>query len=233
MMNSRRSFMWKLGAGASAAITAAVGSAKPAASGTDDPVLRAAMLEDEKALRSLHQRFELAMDNGQFQAAVDLFAADAEVVFNRTTFAGRDQGINRLFLIGFRAGRTGKRMEAAPGLGSGADCPCDAVQVAADRRTATAIFPFSIQVGMPVGSENSLAAMARLHGEGVRTWWEGGNYHVSYAKDAASDIWQISRLEYRTLARADYRAGRSYASPMPASPMGHRDLAALIEQALV
>jgi hypothetical protein len=56
--------------------------------------------------------------------------------------------------------------------------------------------------------------MARLHGEGVRTWWEGGVYRVSYRKDAADGPWKISRLEYDTLSRADYRTGRSYARPI-------------------
>lgn len=229
MMNSRRSFMWKLGAGASATLAAAMAPAKRAAISTDDPALRAALLEDEKALRSLHQAFELAMDASRPEAALGLFAANAEVLFNGTAFAGRDQGISRLFLLGFRAGRIGKRMEAAPGFELGAEHQHDLVQVATDRRTATAVFPFSIQVGMPIESENSLAGMARLQGEGVRTWWEGGAYHASYVKDAASGRWLISRLEYGTLARADYRPGRSYASAMPASPLGRRELAALTE----
>ena len=45
--------------------------------------------------------------------------------------------------------------------------------------------------------------MARLHGEGVRTW-EGGVYRIKYRKDAAGH-WKIRRMEYDTLSRADYR----------------------------
>jgi len=56
--------------------------------------------------------------------------------------------------------------------------------------------------------------MARLHGEGVRTWWEGGVYRVRYRKDVAKGRWEIRRLEYDTLSRADYRSGRSYAQPI-------------------
>ena len=87
------------------------------------------------------------------------------------------------------------------------------VEVAPDRLSARAVFPFSIQVGKPIETETSLASMARLHGEGVRTWWEGGVYAVDYVK-GTDGRWKLSRLEYRTLSRADYRAGRSYAKPL-------------------
>jgi hypothetical protein len=106
------------------------------------------------------------------------------------------------------------------------------VEVSPDLRSAKAVFPYSIQVGMPFETETSLAAMARLHGEGVRTWWEGGVYRVNYRKDAAGH-WKISRLEYDSLSRADYRSGKSYAQPIsvsrfatrfPADPQGPDDL---------
>lgn len=228
MMNSRRSFIWKLGAGASAALASTAVAAKPATIGADDPALRAALLEDEKALRELHRTFEAFMDKGLHEAAIALFTAGAEVLFNDMSFSGRDQAVSRLFLNAFRAGKTGKRMEAAPGIEPGDAPPHDQLDVANDRRTATAVFPYSIQVGMPIESESSLAGMARLQGEGVRTWWEGGAYHVSYVRDAATGGWLIDRLEYRTLVRADYRAGRSYALPMSASPLQQGDLEALL-----
>src|SRR5690606_16416668 len=92
------------------------------------------------------------------------------------------------------------------------------VEVSPDRLSARAQFPYSIQVGAPIETETSLASMARLHGEGVRTWWEGGVYAVDYIKDPANSRWKISRLAYRTLSRADYRAGRSYAKPLDTRP---------------
>ena len=67
----------------------------------------------------------------------------------------------------------------------------------------------------------------------MHTWWEGGAYKVTYRKDAAGS-WKISRLEYDTLSRADWRPGRSYAQPIsvarlstrfPADPQGPDDLA--------
>jgi hypothetical protein len=139
-----------------------------------------------------------------------MFAAEAEVVFNGGAFR-RIEGIGRLYRDHFQSGRTGRRMDPAPGFELAADQQRDSVAVAADRRSAQAAFTYSIQVGTPVESVTSLASMARLHGEGVQSWWEGGIYDISYRKDAASGRWQISRLEYRTLSRADYRTGRSYA----------------------
>ncbi|MEJ0005866.1 MAG: hypothetical protein WDM77_05625 [Steroidobacteraceae bacterium] len=69
------------------------------------------------------------------------------------------------------------------------------LEVSADRRAAQGVFPYSIQVGMPLETESSLGAMARLHGEGVWTWWEGGVYRVDYRRSAGDGRWQIRRLE--------------------------------------
>jgi hypothetical protein len=112
-------------------------------------------------------------------------------------------------------------MEQAPGFELTADEQQDRVDVSADRRAATAAFPYSIQVGIPFETESSLAAMARLHGEGVRTWWEGGVYRIEYRKDGEGS-WKISRLEYDTLSRADWRPGRSYAQPISVARLSTR-----------
>lgn len=213
MSTNRRSFIWKLGAGASAAAAATVGMAKADAPRTDNVAQRLALLEEERTLRALHQAFEQAMDSGLHQEVIGMFAEDAQVVFNGGVFSRRDHGVTRLFGERFPSSRTGRRMEQAPGFELAADQQRDSVAVAADLKSANAAFTYSIQVGAPFETESSLAAMARLHGEGVRTWWEGGVYEVSYRKDVAGS-WKISRLEYNTLSRADYRAGKSYAQPM-------------------
>ena len=234
----RRSFIWKIGAGVSGALasTAAFGIGKAEASTTDDPALRAALLasllEAEKALTRFHQAFEQAMDKGLHEEVIGMFADDAEVVFNGGVFKRRSHGVSRLYRDRFPAGKTGRRMEPAPGFELTADQQRASVEVSLDLRSAKAVFPYSIQVGMPFETETSLAAMARLHGEGVRTWWEGGVYRINYRKDAAGH-WKISRLEYDTLSRADYRSGKRYAQPIsvlrfatrfPADQQGPDDL---------
>lgn len=217
--NSRRSFIWKLGAGASAAVASTVGAAE-ARPPAETPSLRLAMLEAEKALRQLHQKFVQSMDKGLRGEVTGLFAEDAEVQFNGGVFRG-SHGIHRLYVEHFGAGGTGRSMEAAPGFELTVDQQQDIVIVAPDLRSAQAAFTYSINVGMPIDSGTSLAAMARLHGEGVRTWWEGGVYRLAYRKNAAEQ-WKISRLEYDTLSRADWRTGRSYARNIAASRFAAR-----------
>jgi hypothetical protein len=214
ILNGRRFFFRTIGAGVSAALVPAVGAAATEQSQVDDPALRAALLEEEQTLRQLHHDFEQALDKDRHAEAIGMFADDGEVVFNGGVFRTRSQGVTRLYRDLFRAGRSGRRMEPAPGFELAAGAPHAQVHVSPDRLSATAVFPYSIQVGAPLESESSLVSMARLHGEGVRTWWEGGAYHVAYRKDATDGRWRISRLEYRTLARADYRSGRSYAAPI-------------------
>jgi len=221
MMNSRRSFLWKLGAGASAAVASVTAVARADTDASDNPALKASLLEEEKALRQLHRTYEQAMDKGRYEDVIGLFADDAQVVFNGGVFSKRTQGVSRLYRDHLPSGKTGRRMEEAPGFELTADQQQDRVEVAPDRLTARAVFPFSIQVGTPIESETSLASMARLHGEGVQTWWEGGLYRISYRKSAAGG-WQISRLEYDTLSRADFRAGRSYARPISVARLARR-----------
>jgi len=230
ILNSRRSFFWKMGAVSAALVpTALLPAALPAVSAAgaepataDDPALRAALLEEEKALRQLHQAFEQAQDKDLHEEVIGMFAEDAEVIFNGGVFRTRGQGVRRLYRERFRAGKSGRRMEPAPGFELAADQQRESVQVSPDRLSANAVFPYSIQVGTPFESENSLASMARLHGEGVRAWWEGGAYQVTYRKDVTDSRWTISRLEYRTLARADYRPGRTYAAPIAVTRLSKR-----------
>lgn len=221
-LSNRRSFIWKLGGGLSAGLASASGLAGTSAPATGNPDLKAALLEEEKALRRFHQAFEQAMDKGLHGQVIDMFADDAEVIFNGGVFSGRSRGVSRLYLERFATGKTGGWMEPAPGFEPAADRQHDSVEVSADLGTATAVFPYSIQVGMPFDTETPHAAMARLHGEGVRTWWEGGVYKVAYRKDAADGRWKISRLEYDTLSRADWRSGRSWAQPIAVARLSTR-----------
>jgi hypothetical protein len=225
-LKGRRSFVWKLGAGASAVLASVAGSARAGtpkvnASNAETGPLRVALLEEEKILRTLHQRFEQAMDKGLHEDVIGMFADDAEVVFNGGVFRERSKGVSRLYRERFPSCKTGGRMKPAPGFEVAADQQRDSVDVSPDLRSATAVFPYSIQVGVPFETESSLAAMARLHGEGVRTWWEGGVYKVTYRKDEAGS-WTIGRLEYDTQSRADWRPGKSYAQPISVAPLSIR-----------
>jgi hypothetical protein len=215
----RRSFLWKIGA----AIPAVLASAIPGKSGTGtDPAdglknrirrlsSQLGILEDENAIRGLHRTYENLLNRGKYEEVMNLFTDDGEVIFNGGIFMGKSRGVFRLYNKRFKSGITGRKIEPAPGCCSDTEQQPDMVKVAADRKTAGASFPYSIQVGTPIISDLPLVKMARLHGEGIMKWWEGGTYEVSYIKGMKDGAWKIKRLEYRVLSRTDYRPGKSCA----------------------
>jgi hypothetical protein len=218
----RRSFMRKLGAAIPAVLAVAVPGRSSSGidrdaglkNGMDRLSGRMGILEDENAIRRLHRNYEDCLDHGRFEDVPDLFADDGEVVFNGGIFRGKSGGIRRLFSECFKSGSTGRKIEPAPGFQTDTAYGQDSVKIAPDRKTAGASFPYSIQIGAPIISDSQLVRMARLHGEGIRKWWEAGSYEISYVKGAENDDWKIRRLEYRTLSKADYRPGKSHAGPI-------------------
>ena len=218
----RRSFMRKIGAAMPVALAAAAPVlARPQAgadAGLKDQVGRLSSqlgsLEDENAIRGLHRTYENLLSRGEYEEVLHLFTDDAEVIFNGGVFQGKSGGVRRLYCERFKPGWTGKRIEPAPGFRPEDGRQPDIVRVSADRKSAGATFSCSIQVGTPIVSDSQLVKMARLHGEGIKKWWEGGTYEVSYVKDAKGGGWKIGRLEYRILSKADYKPGRSEAGPI-------------------
>lgn len=215
----RRSFMWKVGAGMSAVLAATLPAiAKPVFSNdkklktsVDSLSKQVAILEDEKMIRKLHREYEDSLDKGMYSDVLDMFTDDAEVIFNGGVFKGKNKGISRLICDYFNPGLIGKRMDIAPGFQLSEEQQQDTVEFANNQRSANARFTYSIQAGAPINSDSPLVKMARLQGEGFQKWWEGGVYMVSYVKDIKKGSWKIKRLEYKSLSRADYKTGRSYA----------------------
>jgi hypothetical protein len=147
-----------------------------------------------------------------YEDVVGMFADKADVIFNGGVFAGKDQGVRRLYCDHFSEGWTGKKIEPAPGFELDPSQLQDVVEVAPDRKSAKAQFPYSMQVGTPLISDLPLLDMARRQGQGILQWWEGGIHEISYVKEG--DAWKIKRLEYRVLSKANYKPGRSYAKPI-------------------
>ena len=221
----RRSFMWKVGAGMSAVLAATVPAiAKPVfsndkklKSSVDSLSKQVAILEDEKNIRTLHREYEDSLDKGMYTNVLDMFTDDAVVIFNGGVFRGKNKGISRLICNHFKPGLIGKRMEQAPGFQLSAEQQQDTVEVSSDQNSAKACFTYSIQAGAPINSDSLLVKMARLQGEGFQKWWEGGVYELSYVKNTKDGSWEIKRLKYRALSRADYRPGKSSATPVSVS----------------
>jgi len=196
----------------SAVVASAVAGVAGAKQSTDTTLQdRIGSLEDAEAIRRLHQAYESRLDRGMYEDVVGMFADDAEVVFNGGLFAGK-KGIRRLYCDHFNSGLTGKKIEPAPGFQLEPEQQQDIVEVALDRKAATGQFPYSMQVGTPMTGDSSLVQMARLQGEGIVKWWEGGIYEASYVK--VGDGWKIRRLEYRAASKADYKPGWTYAKPI-------------------
>jgi hypothetical protein len=229
----RRSFVWRVGAGVSAVLASAVpgisgvrvDGGSRSRSSVEELTDRLALLEDELAIRRLHETFERCLDSGLYEDVVDLFTEDGEVAFNGGVFEGKEEGVRRLYVDRFGPSRAGRRMEVPPGFQAGGTRQAAVVTVATDRRSAVARFPYSIHVGAPIVPDSHLARMARLHGGGILRWWEAGTYEVSYAKDASDGGWRIGRLEYRVLSRADRSGVRPVSVPLlskvfPEDPAG-------------
>jgi hypothetical protein len=229
----RRSFVWRVGAGMSGVLAFAVpGTSGPRVDqdsrsrGTFDELSRRlALLEDELAIRRLHETLEVCLDSGLYRDVVDLFTEDGVVAFNGGVFEGRAGGVRRLYVDRFRPSLAGRRMEVPARFPSGGKPQPAVVTVAADRKSAEARFPYSIQLGAPIVPDSQLARMARLHGERILRWWEGGTYEASYAKDASDGGWRIQRLEYRVLSRAQRSGVRPISVPLfskmfPEDPAG-------------
>lgn len=224
----RRSFLWKAGAAMTAAAAAVVPGIAKSSAGRNTEAEKLAhklgLLEDERAVRTLHRTYEAFLDGGNYEKLAGLFKEDAVVVFNGGIFKG-ENGVARLYRDHFSAGLSGRKLGPVPGI----EAAPEIVTVAEDRESAKAQFPYSIQVGAPMRSNSSLAQMARLQGEGIVKWCENGIYDISFSRCGEDGDWKIAKLEYRVSSKTDYRPGRAYANPIsvpqfaktyPADPTG-------------
>jgi hypothetical protein len=215
----RRSFIWKTGAAMSAVVASVMAGIPNPKIGPDSGLKdqlnhlsnRIGSLEDAHVIRKLHRAYESHLDRGMYEKVAGMFAEDAEVVYNGGLFSGKDS-IRRLYCGHFASGRSGRKIEPAPGFETDPAQQLDIVEVAGDRKTATGQFPYSMQIGTPMTGESSLLEMARLQGGGIVHWWESGIHAVTYVKKDSA--WKVKRLEYRVSLKADYKPGRSSAKPI-------------------
>jgi len=192
---ARRSFIKKSGLALSGALAAvAVGSAKaaPSANANDELALRLGKLEDANAVREVYRTYESAISQGRYEDAWNLFAENSEACFGGLIYTGKYHGVRSLYMENFLQGHTGKKVEMSEPT---VDMTAENVEAAADRKSAKAVFPYSIRVGAPMDVSLQLVQMALLHGGGVEYRLENGQCDVSFVKEGES--WKISRIEYR------------------------------------
>jgi len=193
---ARRSFLRKSGVALSGVLAAAVaGSAKAApTTGADDTLAaRLGKLEDANAVREVYRAYESAINQRRYEDALNLFAADSEVSFDGGIFTGKDKGVRRLYLENFQQGLTGKKVEAFDPL---TDMTAEKIEPSTDRKSAKAVFSYSMLVGSPMDASLQLVQMARLQGGGILHRRESGQCDVSFVKEGEN--WNISRIEYRS-----------------------------------
>jgi len=226
----RRSFLWKMGAALSAAFASTVAGATELmgtskASETDG--LSRRLLEDTNAIHQLHRAYRHYLNNNMHEAIVDLFAENGEVYFNGGIFMGKDQGIRRLYLGRFGRGFKGQNNGPVHRFLLDHGQQQDAIEVAPDRKSATARFQCLVQAWVHDTSEYPMMDLARQQGQGILQWWEAGLYENSYVKEG--EVWKIKILDYRPQGPADHIPGWSGARPAyvvpfsktcPDDPMG-------------
>jgi hypothetical protein len=160
--STRRSFL-KRGALLAAPLAAAV----PAAVMADDGLKsRLARLEDEAAIRELHQTWLRRINAGASDAATPLFAGPERAAF--------DQSVRSI---------------AADHAGEP-----DAIEFAADGKSAAGVFQCAVEIETPIAQDCTLAQMAHAQGSGFVRRTERRVLKVEYVK--ASGAWAIAKVEF-------------------------------------
>jgi hypothetical protein len=161
-ISTRRRFFLQ----ASAALSAPLAASAAHAAKADDSnaSMRLAALEDEKAIRELRQAYARLVNSGSHKETRGLFANPCA--------AKVDASVQSLAMDGF--------------------AEHDAIEIAADRTTATARTHCAVQIEEAIGPNCTLVEMAREQGEGVLRRSEKRVLVGSYVK--VGETWKIDRL---------------------------------------
>jgi len=163
--STRRSFL-KGGA----LLVAPLAAAAPPAILADDALkVRLARLEDEAAIRELHQTWLRRVNAGADAAAARLFA--------ESEGAGFDEAVR-----GIAADHAGEP---------------DAIDVAADGKSAAGRFQCAVEIETTIAEDCTLARMAHAQGGGFVRRTERRVLNVEYVK--ASGAWAIAKIEFASV----------------------------------
>jgi hypothetical protein len=172
----RRQFIRNAGAALSATVAAstAVAAGSQKASACDEK-----SAQDE--LRRLHHTFVERLNGRRYDELCELFArSDTQpprvAHFDRHLPAGVLPPVHD-YLVGHEQ-------------------HLDTIEVAPDRRSATARFHCLTRMEAELSPTLPLIEMARQQGQGAIQWWESGVLETTYVKSAAG--WRISRLSFRS-----------------------------------
>ena len=159
--------------------------------------LRLGKLEDAADIKRLHFSYGYYIDYCHYEDVVNLFAADAEVVFLSGLYKGH-AGIRRLYIDWIQALFNQGREGADDGFLFDHIQMQDVVTVAADRATAKGRFR-----GVLLGGSHDIRAYKPA---GVpQQFMESGMYENDYVRE--DGVWKIKRLDYRLQWQAEYETG--------------------------
>ena len=160
--STRRSFLKR-----GALLAAPLAAAAPAAVMTDNGVkARLARLEDEAAIREVHQTWLRRINVGAGYAVTPLFADPDSAAF--------DQAVRSI---------------AADHAGQP-----DAIEVAADGKSAAGRFQCAVEIETTIAQDCTLARMAHAQGGGFVRRTERRVLNVEYVK--TSGAWAIAKAEF-------------------------------------
>ena len=166
---TRRSFIQATGAALSVPLAAAATVPVSAADQGDPLSARLAHLEDLEAIRALNQEYARHVNAGARAELAALFVDPSNA-----TLAPGVRGL------------------APDGFGEH-----DAIEVAADRQTATARLHYTAQIERAIEPDCPLVEMARQQGGGVVRRIERGVVEHVYVR--REGIWKIHRTAYRAI----------------------------------
>jgi len=158
--STRRSFLM------GGALLAPLAAAAPAAVLADDGLkARLARLEDEGAIRELHQTWLRRVNAGAGDGATPLSADSQGRAF--------DQALRSI--VPYHAGEP------------------DAIEVAPDGKCATGRFQCTVEIETPIPQDCTLARMAHAQGGGFVRWTERRVLRIEYVK--ARSAWAVAKAE--------------------------------------
>jgi len=161
---------------------------------------RLAALRDTDAIRRVHLAYLAHVNDRAWEDVLTLFAEDAEIRFAGGSFVGRERGVRRLFVEHFARSLAESRPGPVHTSLQSREPHLDVIDVAADRRTASATYHCTAQVSAAIASDCTLAEMAIQQGEGALRWQEAGTIEAAYVREG--DVWRITCLDYGRIATA-------------------------------
>ena len=186
-MVERRTFIRHAGAALSATVVTSTGAAV-GSEPTSNPETKTPA---EEEIRRLHHTFVERLNGRRYDELHELFA-NSDTQPPRVAHFDRDLPEAVLppvhdYLVGHEQ-------------------HLDTIEVAPDRRSATARFHCLTRMEAELSPTLPLIEMARQQGQGAVQWWESGVLETSYAISATG--WRISRLSFRSTGQWTAAGGR-------------------------